>query len=422
MPEKILEGGPVIDTRSGRATSLQVPDHRLVLTFDDGPDPEWTPKVLDVLKKHHAHAVFFVTGTMASRYPDLVRAHGRRGPRDRRCTPSTTPTSSYQSKKRIDWELTQNQLALAGAAGIRTSLFRPPYSSFADAMDDKSWPVTAVHRHAAATSPSSTTPTARTGSGPASTRSSATPRPKNGKGAIVLMHDSGGDRRQTVQALDRFLPEHAATRATRSTTSPRPWTRPARTPRSPAPELWKGKAWSSWSRPPSDITDVLVVGLAVIGVLVFARFGLMLLLSAHPRPPGAPRGLRWGAAGHRAGVGARARRTTRPSASQSTVRSLMASDHPIEVIVVDDGSTRRHRRHRRGDGPARTSASYASSTRASPPRSTTVSRNARHDLVVMMDGDTVFEPATVRELVQPFADPTRRARSPATPRSATGTP
>ena len=46
-----------------------------------------------------------------------------------------------------------------------------------------------------------------------------------------------------------------------------------------------------------------------------------------------------------------------------------------------------------------------SPTPASPPRSTTASRHARHDLIVMMDGDTVFEPATVRQLVQPFADP-----------------
>lgn len=46
--------------------------------------------------------------------------------------------------------------------------------------------------------------------------------------------------------------------------------------------------------------------------------------------------------------------------------------------------------------------------------------NARHDLIVMMDGDTVFEPATVRELAQPFGAP-RVGAVAATPRSATGT-
>src|SRR6476661_8683227 len=45
----------------------------LSLTFDDGPDPTWTPRILDLLARHHLHATFFVTGRAAARYPDLVR-------------------------------------------------------------------------------------------------------------------------------------------------------------------------------------------------------------------------------------------------------------------------------------------------------------------------------------------------------------
>ncbi len=93
VPEEIIEGGPVIAQRDGKPATFSVPDHKLVLTFDDGPDPEWTPKVLDVLAEHDAHGVFFVTGTMASRHPDLVKRNGRRGPLSWGCTPSTTPTS-----------------------------------------------------------------------------------------------------------------------------------------------------------------------------------------------------------------------------------------------------------------------------------------------------------------------------------------
>ncbi|WP_164873220.1 polysaccharide deacetylase family protein, partial [Streptomyces resistomycificus] len=141
VPDRILEGGPVIDTRGGRSQSLSLRDHRLVLTFDDGPDPEWTPKVLDVLKKHDAHAVFFVTGTMASRYPDLVRRIVAEGHEVGLHT-FNHPDLSLQSKKRIDWELSQSQLAITGAVGIRTALFRPPYSSSASALDNRTWPVT----------------------------------------------------------------------------------------------------------------------------------------------------------------------------------------------------------------------------------------------------------------------------------------
>ncbi|MCZ9337977.1 polysaccharide deacetylase family protein, partial [Streptomyces sp. TRM76130] len=107
VPDEILEGGPVIDTRAGRTESMSVPDHHLVLTFDDGPDPTWTPKVLDVLKKYDAHAVFFVTGTMASRYPELVKRMVDEGHEVGLHT-FNHPDLSYQSQDRIDWELSQN--------------------------------------------------------------------------------------------------------------------------------------------------------------------------------------------------------------------------------------------------------------------------------------------------------------------------
>ncbi|NEE32132.1 polysaccharide deacetylase family protein, partial [Streptomyces sp. SID7982] len=141
VPKDVLTGGPVIDARSGDAKTLRIPDRRIVLTFDDGPDPVWTPKVLDKLKEYDAHGVFFVTGNMAARHPDLVRRMVEEG-HELGLHTFNHPDLSYQSTARIDWELSQNQLALAGAAGIRTSIFRPPYSSFSDAMDNKSWPVT----------------------------------------------------------------------------------------------------------------------------------------------------------------------------------------------------------------------------------------------------------------------------------------
>ncbi|MFF4830821.1 glycosyltransferase [Streptomyces sp. NPDC001315] len=401
VPQKILDGGPVIDTRGGKATSLEVPDHRIVLTFDDGPDPTWTPKVLDILKKHHAHAVFFVTGTMASRYPDLVRRMVDEGHEVGLHT-FNHPDLSYQSKERIDWELSQNQLALAGAAGIRSSLFRPPYSSSADAMDNMSWPVTEyVGSRGYLTVVNDTD--SEDWRRPGVDRIVRNATPHSGKGAIVLMHDSGGDRHQTVRALDRLIPRlqgkgYQFQNLTEALKAPN-----ADTPVTGA-ELWKGRAWVFLVQASDDITGVLVVGLAAIGVLVFARFGLMLLLSGIHARRTRRRSFRWGPRPVTEPVSVLVPAYNEAKCIENTVRSLMRSEHPIEILVIDDGSS---------DGTARIVESLGlpnvrvirQLNAGKPAALNRGLANARHDLIVMMDGDTVFEPATVRELVQPFADP-----------------
>uniref|UniRef100_UPI0040402BAE glycosyltransferase n=1 Tax=Streptomyces sp. f51 TaxID=1827742 RepID=UPI0040402BAE len=401
VPEKILDGGPVIDTRSGRATSLGVPDHRLVLTFDDGPDPTWTPKVLDVLKANHAHAVFFVTGAMASRYPDLVERMVKEGHEVGLHTFSH-PDLSYQSKSRIDWELSQSQLALEGAAGIRSSLFRPPYSSFADAMDDKSWPVTqyvGTRGYITVVNNTDSEDWQKPGVEEIIRRAA----PKGGKGAVVLMHDSGGDRHQTVQALAEFIPRlqrqgYAFENLTEALDAPS-----ANTPVTGL-DLWKGRAWIFLVQASERVTDVLVVGVAVIGVLVFARFGMMLLLSALHARRVRRRDFRWGRAPVTETVSVLVPAYNEAKCIANTVNSLAASEHPLEIIVIDDGSS---------DGTARIvedldlpNVRVVRQANAGKPAALNRGlANAGCDIVVMMDGDTVFEPATVRELVQPFADP-----------------
>jgi cellulose synthase/poly-beta-1,6-N-acetylglucosamine synthase-like glycosyltransferase len=89
---------------------------------------------------------------------------------------------------------------------------------------------------------------------------------------------------------------------------------------------------------------------------------------------------------------------------EAAVRSIAASTHPVEIIVVDDGST--------DDTADIVEALDLPSVRVirqpnggKPTALNTGIQAASHDLIVMVDGDTVFEPDTVRALVQPFADP-----------------
>ncbi|MFJ4004061.1 bifunctional polysaccharide deacetylase/glycosyltransferase family 2 protein [Streptomyces sp. NPDC090023] len=401
VPAKITDGGPVIDTRGGRTDSLRVPERRIVLTFDDGPDPTWTPQVLDALRRNHARATFFVTGTMTSRYPELVRRMVDEG-HEVGLHSFNHPDLSYQSKRRVDWELSQGQLALAGAAGIRSSLFRPPYSSFASAMDDRSWPVSKYvggRGYLIVLNDRDSEDWRRPGVEEIIRRAT----PAKGKGAVVLMHDSGGDRSQTVQAIDTLLPrlQHEGYRfqtLTEALDAPS-----ADTPVTGV-GLWTGKAWIALVKAADGLTTGLVVGLAVIGVLVFGRFGLMLLLSAAHARRTRRRYFRWGPAPVTEPATVLVPAYNEAKCIENTVRSLVGGEHPVEVIVVDDGSA---------DGTARIVEGLAlpgvrvvrQHNAGKPAALNRGLANASHDLIVMMDGDTVFEPSTVRELVQPFADP-----------------
>ncbi len=406
VPEEILEGGPVIDTRGGRTDSHQRPrpPARPHLRRRPGPD-------LDPARPRRAEEARRARGLLRHRhhglrYPDLVERMVDEGHEVGLHT-FNHPDLSFQSEKRIDWELSQNQLAITGAAGVRTSLFRPPYSSFADAMDDESWPITEyIGSRGYLTVVNNTDSEDWKKPGVDEIIRRATPH--GGKGAIVLMHDSGGDRHQTVQALDRFLPDLKK----KGYEFERPHRGPGRAQRvgpvTGARAVEGARRGSSWSRPRSGSPTSWWWASAIIGTLVIARFALMLLLSGvHARRSAPAERFRWGPpVTEPVTVIVPARTTRREGIEQHG--ALAGRRRPpggIEVVVVDDGST---------DGTADIvealglpSVRVIRQPNAGKPAALNTGSPGHRpvDMLVMVDGDTVFEPDTVRELVQPFADP-----------------
>ncbi|MFF5977962.1 bifunctional polysaccharide deacetylase/glycosyltransferase family 2 protein [Streptomyces olindensis] len=417
VPDDILNGGPIVTFRGGQATTVSVPDKTIALTFDDGPNPTWTPEVLAILEKYDVPGTFFLVGSMVSRYPGIVEDMVDQG-HEVGIHTFTHVDLSYQSDARVRREMEQTQLALAGAAGITTTLFRAPYSSQTDAIDNYSWPVYEKLGQDGYTSVFVDTDS-DDWKRPGVAKIVQWATPEKNKGASVLFHDAGGERSQTIAALPKYIEKMRAKGYTFTTISgvlnQQQAQAPAGAPGAGGTRLqaahreatgtilYEGKALVAAVAVAEAAVPTLSVGLMVVGVAVMGRFGMMLLLARRHHRQRNRRRFSWGPTVTRP-VSVIVPAYNEKECIANTLDSLARSTHPIEIIVVDDGST---------DGTADIAESLGmpnvrvirQANAGKPAALNNGVRSARYDIVVMMDGDTVFEPDTVRQLVQPFADP-----------------
>src|SRR5665648_730536 len=123
VPTAVSDGGPLVSA-AGQPHTAEVKPGVIALTFDDGPDPVWTPKILEVLRRNHVHATFFVVGTQVAAHPEILRQIVADGHE------VGVHTFTHADLGRVPvWrqslELKETQLVVAGATGKITSLLRP---------------------------------------------------------------------------------------------------------------------------------------------------------------------------------------------------------------------------------------------------------------------------------------------------------
>jgi cellulose synthase/poly-beta-1,6-N-acetylglucosamine synthase-like glycosyltransferase/peptidoglycan/xylan/chitin deacetylase (PgdA/CDA1 family) len=394
VPSALLNGGPVVDPAKPDTPGLAMRHHHVALTFDDGPT-KWTADILDELERHDVKATFFVIGTRVADRPDLVRRMVAEGHEVGLHTMTHVNLANVPAwRQRL--ELDQTQLAIAAATGETTDLLRPPFSSLARDLHPSDWQAIEKTRNYRVVLADLDTEDWRR---PGVAEIVAKGTPEAGKGALVMLHDGGGNRAQTVEAVDRLITElrdrgYTFDTVTHGVGVPDPWHKASTS------ERVRGDISVAVLRVADRLVDVLRIAFLALAFLAVARTLLLLLLARrHERRPPS-RGVR-----SHPGVSVVVPAYNEELGIAACVRSLAASDYPLfEIIVVDDGST---------DATSEVVRSLAipgvrliqQENAGKPAALNTGIAAAHYEVLVLVDGDTVFEPDAMQALVTPLEDP-----------------
>ncbi|MYQ75870.1 MULTISPECIES: polysaccharide deacetylase family protein [unclassified Streptomyces] len=195
-PPRYRPAAPPVRTRPFE----HLPDigNAMVLSFDDGPDPLYTPPILDTLRAHDVRAMFFLCGEMANDNRDLVRRISDEGHTVGNHS-WTHPLVTKLSRAGVTDELGRTSEVIEKITGEAPLWYRAPYGAWnrdsfeigaAMGMEPMAWTVDTLDW----TVPGTGTIVRRVRQGA-------------GAGVVVLSHDAGGNRSQSVAALRRYLPE-----------------------------------------------------------------------------------------------------------------------------------------------------------------------------------------------------------------------
>ena len=397
----LAHAGPVLyNGPRGLMSRGRNPGKRIALTFDDGPDPRWTPRIAATLRRLGVPGTFFVVGSHASRHPEIVRDLHDDGFEIGNHTFTHVNLAEIPNWERsLQLGLTEN--AVGGVTGSRPRMMRPPYSATPlAATPDQARAFADVARRGYVVA--LTDLDGRDWARPGADQVARNITPPGDQGGLVLLHDGGGDRSQTIAALERAVPE--LKRRGFEFVSASQLAGLTRAQAEPATTGWErsrgrlliGTLWLS-----RFVTGVLTALLIPIAVLALLRMIFLFVFARrHARAWKArPRGEAFTPA-----VSVLVPAFNEAVGIERAVKSLADSDYPdFEVIVVDDGSS---------DGTADLVEALdlrgvCVLRQANAGKSAALNRAfalARHDVIVTVDADTVFERDTLRRLVVPFAD------------------
>ena len=396
--------------------------NELALTFDDGPDPEWTPKVLDVLKREHVPAAFFLIGIQAEKFGGLAKRIYREGHEIGNHT-FTHPDISSLGSRYMKVELNLTEQLFASQLGIRTILFRPPYSvdaepdtedqvkpleltqsmgylTIGNKLDTKDWnPDPPLTPQQIADEVLDHLPPCKVNDAPRC-------------GNIVLMHDGGGNRERTVLALPliiegarargfEFVPVYKLMGKTKADVMP-----PL-----PANQRWAARlnaiSFGLFSATIMAITVIFFLG----DILMTGRLISVGMLAIYDRVRSHVYGTPEQIAAYRPKVAVLIPAYNEEKVIERTVQGALDSDYPnLRVIVIDDGSKDRTLEVTRSAFAAEEAAGKVLIlTKPNGGKAEALNYGLQHigdaELFVGIDADTIIAPDAIARMVPHFLNP-----------------
>jgi peptidoglycan-N-acetylglucosamine deacetylase len=392
-------------------------DLRTVLTFDDGPNPVFTPQILDVLKKYHVPAIFFVVGKCAEEHPELLSRMIREGHEIGNHSFSHPDLYTFSSGHQ-DFELDLTERIIQAATGRSTLFFRPPYGgnpepqlasevvpivragrlgyvTVGQGIDPADWRLTVLAPGIQATRKRAP----RTAEDVAERVVRA-----RDEGHIVLLHDAGGDRALTVAALPLIITQlQGMGRTFVSLSDLCGVSREVSMPPVAAPD----RVLTAGNHVILNIASPLQWALSAIFLIatVFAVFRivflLILVLIQRPREK-----RRIFSDKYTPTVTVIMAAFNEEKVITGSLRSLLNSDYPaLDVVVVDDGSTDNTLRLLRDgfgdDSRVRILHQKNAGKMAAMNRAL---RGAEGEILMLADADTLFPPPAIGLLARHFVD------------------
>ena len=394
---------------------------QLALTFDDGPDPEWTPPILDVLKREQVPATFFIIGIQAEKFPGLTQRIFREKHEIGNHT-FTHPDISTIGTGYMRVELNLTERLFASRLNMRTLLFRPPYSVDAEPdTEDQVRPLELTQSMGYITVGNKIDPKDWSDEPALTPKQIAAGvldhlppcRPGDQKcGNIILLHDGGGNRYRTLLALPLII---SGARARGFTFVPvyklMGKTQADVMPPLPANEYWSARLnWIGFWLASTVMTTITVV-FFLGDILMTGRLISVGILAIYDRLSSHVFGTPEEVKAYRPRVAILIPAYNEEKVIERTIQGALDSDYPnLRVIVIDDGSKDRTLEIARRTFAAEEAAGKVIVlTKPNGGKAEALNFGLRHvgdaELFVGIDADTIIAPDAILRMVPHFLNP-----------------